>query len=106
MKPIIHYDFQSLVYLVKINPTHFGGRYHLVSVFQCRGMRKKHGSKPTTTISAQKVIEKILYNWKRKLEMEQSISPPEMLHKRNPLERMHLQLMTMRCIWEAPYLGD
>ena len=58
VKPTSHYEFQRLDCLAKIDPNFFGSRDHLVSAVQRRGIIKKDGSKPTTTFSAQKEIEK------------------------------------------------
>ena len=72
MKPMIHYEFRSLVCLANIDPTNFGGRDHLVSAVQRRGIRKNDGSKPNTTVSARREIEKKRQDWKRKLDKEKS----------------------------------
>ena len=68
-----HYEFQRLDCLANIDPTNFGSRGHLVSAVQCRGIRKKDGSTPTTNISAQKEIEKKRKDRKRKIYTDNSI---------------------------------
>ena len=54
VKPMSHYEFRRLVCLTKVDTTHFGGRAHLVSAVQRRGIRKKYGYTPTTTVSARR----------------------------------------------------
>ena len=56
--------------MAKIEPTNVGGRYHQVSAVQLRGIIKKDGSTPTSTVSEWKYIEKKHKDWKRKLNME------------------------------------
>ena len=48
------YEFWHLVCLAKMDPTHFGGRNHLVSVVQHQGIRKRDGYTPTTNVSERK----------------------------------------------------
>ena len=50
LKLMSHYEYWSLVCLANIDPTNFGGRDNLVSMVQCRIIRKKYASTPTTTI--------------------------------------------------------
>ena len=67
--PISNYEFWRLVCLANIYPTNFGGRDHLVSVVQQKGILKKDGSTPTTNVSARKGTEKELKYRKRNLDM-------------------------------------
>ena len=67
------HEFWCLVCLANIDPAKFGGRNHLVSALQIRGMRKKYGSTPTTTVSSRREIEKKRKDRKRKLDKEKSI---------------------------------
>ena len=53
MNPVIHYEFQSLVFMAMIDPVNFGGRDNLVLAVQRQGIMKKDGSTPTTTVSVQ-----------------------------------------------------
>ena len=43
MKPMSHYEFRSLVCLEKIDHINFGGRDHLFSAVQRRGIRNNLG---------------------------------------------------------------
>ena len=52
VNPMRHHDFGRLFFLAKIDPTKFGGRYHLVLAVQLQGIRKKDEYKTTKNISA------------------------------------------------------
>ena len=66
------YDLWRLVFLSKIDPTHFGGRDHLVSAIQQQGIIKKYGSITTPNVSEWREIEKKWQDRNRKLDMEMS----------------------------------
>ena len=72
MKPMSHYEFQRLVYLVKIDPTNLGGRNHLVSMVQQQGIRNNYGCTPIDTVSLRRKIEKKYQDQKRKMDMDKS----------------------------------
>ena len=53
-----YYKFRHLVSLDNIDPTHFGGRDHLVSAVQYQDIIKNDENTPTTTVSERREIEK------------------------------------------------
>ena len=68
-----NYEFWRLVCLVNIDPTNFGGRDHMFSAVQHRGIRKKDKYTSTNIVSAHRAISKKRKYWKKNLDMEQSI---------------------------------
>ena len=74
MNSTSHYDFWRLVCFANMDPKSFCGRNRIVLMFQRRGIRKRDGSTPTTTISSRKEKEKKQQDRKRNLDMEHYIS--------------------------------